>query len=218
MSLITLLVADDHMMFRECLVGRLSAEDDLKVLAHTGDASDLPTLVRDLSPHVVLLDSHMPGSPFLAAQDITRRFPVVRLVFLGSSCADSLIARAMDARASGFVLKDQGVEELLGALHVVAAGGTYFVPQALSRIVDVDTPAGNPTVKGLPTRLSQLSRREIEVLSLLAEGQSIKQAARSLGVSCKTVDNQTSNVMRKLDIHSRAELVRYAIREQVTTV
>ncbi len=201
-------------MFRECLVSRLNIEEDMKVLVQTGNATDLPALVRDLAPQVVLLDPQMPGSPLLAARDICRRFPDTHLVIFGDSFSDSLIALVADVRASGFILKDQGLEELFEALRVVVAGGVCFAPQVLARMVDGDSPGSD----GAETRLNRLSPREIEVLRLLAEGQSVKQAARSLGVSYKTVDNQTSSVMRKLDLHSRAELVRYALREQVAVL
>ena len=214
MAVISILLANGHTMFRECLVSRLNIEEDMKVLVQTGNATDLPALVRDLAPQVVLLDPQMPGSPLLAARDICRRFPDTHLVIFGDSFSDSLIALVADVRASGFILKDQGLEELFEALRVVVAGGVCFAPQVLARMVDGDSPGSD----GAETRLNRLSPREIEVLRLLAEGQSVKQAARSLGVSYKTVDNQTSSVMRKLDLHSRAELVRYALREQVAVL
>ncbi|NLX58407.1 MAG: response regulator transcription factor [Phycisphaerae bacterium] len=216
MDSIRIVVADDHEMFRECLVERLNQEPDLQVQAHVGDAAETAMLVRDINPDVVLLDIDMPGSPFVAAGEIARRSPSTKVIFLSDRHADRHIARCIDVGARGFILKSHDVRSLVTAIRDVAAGQWHFVPEVLCRmVVQGDT----LSLKESPqTRLSQLTPREVEVLRLLAEGQSVKQAARSLGVSYKTVDNQASSLMRKLDIHSRAELVRYAIREELAVV
>ncbi|MBN2583740.1 MAG: response regulator transcription factor [Planctomycetes bacterium] len=216
MDHIRVVAADDHEMFRECLVERLNQEPDIQVIAHVGDAAEAALLVRDMCPEVVLLDIDMPGSPFVAAGEIARRCPATSIIFLSAYHADRHIARCIDAGARGFVLKSHDVQSVAAAIRDVAAGKWHFVPEVLCRMVVED---GAPTLKELPqTRFAQLTPREVEVLRLLAEGQSVKQAARSLGVSYKTVDNQTSSLMGKLDIHSRAELVRYAIREELAVV
>lgn len=216
MERISIIICDDHDMFRECLIDRLSGEPDLAIVAGVGDASAAVLLARDFSPDIVLMDVDMPGSPFLAASDITRRCPSTKIIFLSACSADRLVARSIEAGARGYVLKSHRAERVIEAIRDVAAGKLHFVPEVLARLA-VD--GKSVTLAGMPkTRFSQLTPREVEVLRLLAEGLSVKQVARSLGVSYKTADNQTSSLMKKLDIHSRAELVRYAIREELAVI
>ena len=209
-----LLVADDHDMFRECVVQRLEEEEDFEVVAHVGDASEAAHLARDLIPDVVLLDINMPGSPFIAGQEILRNYAATRLIYVTAHLSDQSIDECLRVGAHGFVTKRHSCDRLVEAIRAVLGGEYYFVPEALERLVlDGDV----PVLSGV-TRSSLLSPRERGVLRLLAEGQSLKQVAQMLCVSYKTVDNQTSSVMKKLALHSRTELVRYAIREQMAVV
>ena len=211
-----LLVADDHEMFRQCVVERLNEEPDLEVVAHVGNAGDALHLARQTEPDVVLLDVNMPGSPFLAAQEILRYCERAQLLFLTAHQSDQAISESLRAGARGFVTKHHAAEELVDAVRAVAAGRCYFVSEVRDRLIS-DGDALSPSAD-LATRSSLLSPREREVLRLLAEGHSVKQVAQLLHVSYKTVDNQTSSVMKKLQVHSRAELVRYAIREEMALV
>jgi DNA-binding NarL/FixJ family response regulator len=200
-------------MFRECLIDRLNEEENLDVVGHAADATEALALAKEACPDVVLLDINMPGSPFLAGQEILRHCDRVRLVFLTAHLSDQAIGESLRIGARAFVTKGHGADQLIEAIHAVAAGGYYFVPEVRQRLVfDGDIPR---VPSDISTRSSLLSPREREVLRLLAEGHSVKQVAQMLHVSYKTVDNQTSSVMKKLQIHSRAELVRYAIREKL---
>ena len=200
-------------MFRECLVQRLNQEADFEVVAHVGDAAEAAVLARSLLPDVVLLDINMPGSPFLAGQEIRRFCDHTRLIFLTAHLSDQMIEESLRSGAQGFVTKRYGSDKLLDAVRAVTLGDYYFVPEVRARLIFQD---GSPSpVQRVTTRTGLLSPREREVLRLLAEGQSVKQVAQTLHVSYKTVDNQTSSVMKKLQLHSRAELVRYAIREEM---
>jgi len=216
MDLIRIIVADGQDMFRECLTNHLAKEPDLEIVAHTADISTAVLLARDFSPDVVLMATDMPGRPFRGGDRITRLCPHTRLIFLGRCCADRYVARSIEVGARGYVLKSQRAERVVEAIRDVAAGKLHFATEVLARLA-VDGKALPSEVKPA-TKFSRLSHRELEVLRLLAEGLRVRQVAADLGVSYKTVDNQTLGVMKKLDIHSRAQLVRYAIREQVAVV
>ena len=216
MDLIRIIVAVGQDMFRECLTDHLAKEPDLEVVAHTADVSAAVLLARDLSPDVVLMATDMPGRPFRGGGRITRLCPHTRVIFLGTCCADRYVARSIEVGARGYLLKRQRAERVVEAIRDVAAGKLYFVAEVLAGLA-VDGKAVASAAKPA-TRLSRLSHRELEVLRLLAEGLRVREVAADLGVSYKTVDNQTLSLMRKLDIHSRAQLVRYAIREQLTVV
>ena len=208
-----ILIADDHDMFRECVVQRLNQEADFEVVAHVGDAAEAALLARSLLPDVVLLDINMPGSPFLAGQEIRRFCEHTRVIFLTAQLSDQMIEEGLRSGAHGFVTKRHGSDKLLEAVRAVAQDQYYFVPDVRARLVFEDGAAS--ATQRVTTRSGLLSPREREVLRLLAEGHSVKQVAQALHVSYKTVDNQTSSVMKKLQVHSRAELVRYAIREEM---
>jgi len=211
-----IIVADDHDMFRECLVQRLNQEADLEVVGHVGDAAEAAALARTVMPDGVLLDISMPGSPFLAGQEIRRFCERTKLIYLTAHLSDQTIEESLRSGAQGFVTKRHGADKLLEAVRAVVQGQYYFVPEVRARLIFQD---GSPSpVQRVTTRTGLLSPREREVLRLLAEGQSVKQVAQTLHVSYKTVDNQTSSIMKKRQVHSRAELVRYAIREEMATV
>ena len=211
-----IIVADGQGMFRECLIDHLAKEPDLEIVGHTADVSTAVLLARDVSPEVVLMATDMPGRPFVGGGRIISLCPRTKVIFLGTSCADRYVARSIEVGARGYVLKGQRAERVLEAIRNVAAGKLHFVPEVLARLaVDGKT----LTSEARPaTRSSRLTHRELEVLSLLAEGLRVRQVAANLGVSYKTVDNQTLSLMKKLDIHSRAQLIRYAIREELTIV
>lgn len=210
-----ILVADAHEMCRQCLVQRLNLEGDMDVVAAVGKVPAAVEKARALRPDVVLLDADMPGNPFLAGREILRHGEHVRLVCLTACCSDRIIAESLDAGAHALVTKHDRADTLVEAVRAVLSGRRYFVPEALSRLVfEGDELRPGDQVR---TRAALLSPREREVLALLAEGRRVKQVAQVLHLSTKTVDNQTGSIMRKLQIHSRAELVRYALREEQAT-
>jgi two-component system, NarL family, response regulator NreC len=213
---IRILVADGHAMFRQCLLQRLNLESDMAVVAAVGDVSEAVEEARTLMPDVVLLDADMPGNPFLAGREILRHSENTRLVYLAACCSDRTIAEGLDAGAHALVTKHYSGDILVEAVRTVLSGHRYFVPEVTSRLV-FEAAESCPDDR-VRTRASLLSPREREVLALLADGRSVKQVAQVLHLSYKTVDNQTCSIMRKLQVHSRAELVRYALREEPATV
>jgi DNA-binding NarL/FixJ family response regulator len=213
---IRVIVAAEHEMFRECLVRRLSEEPDLQVVADAGDASEAARQAGKLLPDVVVLEVEMPGGPFVAGREMLRRRRSPKLVCLADHCSDALVAEGLRTGAQGYVLKGCSAAELVRAIREVAAGRRYYAKEVAARLLPEGDGVG--AVPARRMRAARLSPRELEVLCLLAEGHSVKQAAALLKVSYKTVDNQATSLMKKLDIHSRAELVRYAVRERLVVV
>ena len=216
MDRIRVVVSDDQGMLGECLIDRLGKAPDLEIVAEVADPSAAVVVARDLSPDIVLMDIDVPGSPFLAGSEITRCCPSTRVIYLSAYSTDQLVAQSIEAGARGYVLKSHTAERVIAAIRDVAAGRDHFAAEVLARLT-VGGKGVTPQEKPR-TRFTQLTPREVEVLGLLAKGLSVKQVAKRLGVSYKTVDNQTCSLMKKLDIHSRAELVRYAIREKLAVV
>lgn len=215
-----IILADHHAMFRECLALHLSREDHMTVVGEVSDAAELLPLARQVEPDVVIIEVQMPGAPLSVVRDLRKFVPGARILFLTDVVADGLIQENLRAGAHGYVLKKYPTAILGEAIRTVMEGRRYFVSEVKQRFTTVAAAAASNrnNAPGNETLLSRVSPREMVVLRLLAEGRSVKEVACSLNVSYKTVDNQTSSLMRKLDIHSRADLVRYAIREQLATV
>lgn len=212
MTTISVLIIDDHTLLRETLRSRLDSEADLEVVADVGDAQRGVELARELAPNVVLMDVDMPGrSCFDAAKEILRERPETRILFLSAHSHDRFIASALDAQAVGYVTKDEHPGAVVEAIRAVASGRRFFSERVLSRLV---LEGDEPRVPEHPrTRASLLTARELEVLRYIASGLPKKEIATHMFVSVKTVNRHTENLMRKLEIHDRVELTRFAIRE-----
>lgn len=209
---ISVLLADDHALVRESLGNWLRAAGDIKVTAEVGSADEAVAIaVRD-RPDVVLLDIDMPGLlAFDAVRTIRSRCPETRVVMLSGFFNDRYIEDALAAEASGYMTKSEPPQAVVQAIRTVAAGGVYFSPEVQSRIV-VDSNGARLGGEGV-TRASTLTPRELEVLRYVARGLSKKDIASIMHLSVKTVDNHSTSLMTKLNIHDRVELARYAIRE-----
>jgi two-component system, NarL family, response regulator NreC len=209
---IRLLLCDDHALFRAGIAAVLRAQPTLNVVGEAEDGRAALEKVARLHPDVVLMDIQMPRlDGFEATRRITRAHRSVRVLMLTMYAEERLVARCLEAGASGYVLKDVPVSELARAIHAAARGERYLSAGAM------DTDAGGRGRPIVPTRtrFDLLTGREREVLKLLAEGLTVKEAAASLDRSVKTVDVHKSNLMRKLDVHDRAGLVKYAIAHRL---
>ena len=200
-------------MLRSGLRGWLQA-GGMSVVGEAIDGRGAIEQVERHEPDIVLMDITMPGMDGLTAlEEVHERFPDVRVVMLSVHADEERVLEAMRAGASGYMLKSITVEELLAAIRVVASGGMYLA-QPVSR--HVMAALGAPD--GEATRAPQLSPRQVEVLVLIAKGRTTPAIAAELGISVKTVETHRRNLMEKLNLHSVAELTKYAIREGVTTV
>src|SRR5262252_2606053 len=206
------LVVDDHTLFREGIRRLLEGEPDFVVVGEAGDALEAIAKVREHRPDVVLMDIGMPGmSSFEAARLIERNHPETRLIFLTMYEDEEYLLQCLDVGASGYILKDAPAPRLIGAVRDVSAGRKYLSPQVLGKLVD-DFRSRSTT--GM-ARGSTLTPREREVVKMLAEGNSVRQIATILGLSIKTVEAHKFNLMRKLNIHNKAQLVTYAIQKKI---
>jgi len=214
---IRLLLADDHTLFRQGIRNLLSNEPDLEVAGEAADAGEAIPLAAELRPDIVLMDIGMPGvSSFDAARQIIRNRPETKVLFLTMYDDEDYLVEAMEVGAGGYLLKDIPSQQLVSAIREVHRGGIYLSPRMLSRLVD-DFRSRIKTSARLP-RYATLTAREKEVLKLLAEGQSVKEIASSLNLSVKTVEAHKFNLMRKLDIHNKTQLVQYAIQKKIIRI
>jgi two-component system response regulator NreC len=209
---IAVLICDDHAMFREGVKTILSAQPDIEVVGEANDGKEAVEQAIRLYPHVVLMDISMPVlKGFDAARRIRKARPDVKVLILTVYDDEDLVARCLDAGAAGYVLKDSPPLQLVYAIQTVYRGQQFLSPKVLTGVVRqfISQPS---EFKG---GYELLSDREREILVLLAEGQSLKDIATHLNLSVKTVDAHKVNLMRKLDLHDRSELIRYAIRKRL---
>ncbi|MFY9727881.1 MAG: response regulator transcription factor [Bryobacteraceae bacterium] len=214
MSKIRVLITDDHAMFRQGVRSVLAAEPDLEIAGEAKDAAEAVNLSRQSRPDVVLMDIGMTGmSSFEATRVIRKERPETRVVFLSMYDDDEYLAECVSIGASGYILKECPAEQLLTAIREVHRGGSYLSPRLLTRLVDDFRTQGREPVR--QPRFGTLTKREREILKMLAEGQSVKEIATAFDLSVKTVEAHKFNLMRKLDIHNKAQLVQYAIQKKI---
>lgn len=214
---IRILITDDHTLFREGIHHMLDAEQDIEVVGEAADAREALKKVRELTPDIVLMDISMPGlSSIEAARQIKKNYPRTKILFLTMHNDQEYIVQCLRVEANGFVLKDTPSSQLVSAIHEVNRGGQYISPSALKKVM-VDY-LGGRKLTGMKSDYEQLTAREREVLKLLAEGNTTKEVAAVLDISEKTAAVHKTNLMRKLNIHDRSQLVKYAIRHKLINV
>ncbi len=217
MPKIRVLLADDHTLFRQGIRNLLATESDLEVVAEVSNAGDAMEKTTELRPDVVLMDIGMPGfSSFEATRQIRRERPETKVLFLTMYDDEDYLVEGMEVGGNGYVLKDCPAPQLLAAIRDVQRGGSYLSPRMLSQLVD-DFRSRVKSSARMP-RFATLTAREKEVLKMLAEGQSVKEIACTLNLSVKTVEAHKFNLMRKLDIHNKAQLVQYAIQKKIIQI
>jgi DNA-binding NarL/FixJ family response regulator len=214
MAKIRVFLTDDHTLFRQGIRTLLASEPDIETVGESANANDAVEKVSELRPDVVLLDISMPGmSSFQAIRQIHKLRPETKVLLLTMYDDEDYLAEGMESGANGYILKDSPSEHLLLAIREVHRGGSYMSPRMLSHLVD-DFRTRARAEHPIP-RFDTLTGREKEVLKLLAEGNSVKEIAGDLDLSLKTVETHKFNLMRKLDIHNKAQLVQYAIQKKI---
>ncbi|MCU0640292.1 MAG: response regulator transcription factor [Candidatus Krumholzibacteria bacterium] len=212
----TILIADDHRLFRDGLRTLFAARKDIRVVAETTDGAETISAAAELKPDIVIMDVSMPGlNGIEAARRILSRETATRIIMLSMHSDRHFITESLKAGAMGYLLKDCPFEEVLLAVRTVREGKIYLSRQ-ISDTVIKDYIA---ITRSAPASVFRaLSTREREVLQLLAEGRTTKETAARLHVSVKTIETHRKQIMDKLDIHSVAELTKYAIREGLTSL
>jgi len=210
---IRIFLIDDHSVLRAGLRMLLDAEDDMLVAGEAPSAGQALEKVEDLRPDVILLDISLPEVNGLEAVKLFKeKVPGARVLFLTMHDDEGYLRLALASGAAGYVLKQAANTELLAAIRVVHQGGTYLHPRHRSLLFETE-PAHPAPAAGLENQdYDRLSPREKEILRLIAMGYTNRQAAGELFLSEKTIETYKSRLMTKLGVHSRTELVRYALR------
>lgn len=213
---IKILLADDHQIIRDGLASLLEKEDDMQVVGQAENGRQALHMAIDLNPDIVVMDISMPNLNGIEATGQLRRdCPQARVIALSMHSDKRFVVGMLKAGAHGYLLKNSAFDELVQAIHSVLAGETYLSPK-IAAVVIKDYIQSNHGEK--TAGLQALSSRERETLQLLAEGKTTKQIAGELFISVKTVESHRQNVMKKLGIFNMADLVKFAVREGLTTL
>ncbi len=208
------IVVDDHALLRQGVRRLLQDEPDFEVVGEAGDGTAALKLVMQVQPDLVLMDVGMPGpSSFETARLIQKASAKTKIVFLTMHEDEEYVYQGLQAGAAGYLLKDTPADRLVSALREVQNGGKCVSPELLGKLVE-DARARSENSRLRPGN-NMLTPREREVMRLLAEGNTVRRVAEMLRVSIKTIEAHKFNLMRKLDIHNKAQLVTYAIKRKI---
>lgn len=210
-----ILVADDHDIIRRGLKQLLSVKPGWEVCGEAKTGREAVAMAEQLRPDVVVLDISMPDLNGLeAARQIHKNSPKMGILILTMHFTDQLVREVVDSGARGYVLKSDADRDLVTAVESISNRRTFFTREASEMLLD-GFARPNVPVEPKPNGRGRLTPREREIVQLLAEGRTSKEVAVALGISVKTAETHRANIMRKLELHSVSELVRYAIRNQI---
>jgi DNA-binding NarL/FixJ family response regulator len=211
-----IILADDHKIIRDGLRSLLEQEEDIEVVAQAKTGHETVELVAKFVPNVVIMDIAMPDMNGIeATRHIINSFENVKIIALSMHSDRKFVIEMLKAGASGYLLKNCAFEELANAIRTVTAGKTYLSPSITDVVVDNYVRGSGDNE---PSVFSVLTRREREVLQLLAESKTTKQVAIILHISPKTVETHRLKIMKKLDLNNMAALTKYAVREGLTSL
>jgi len=216
MHKVRILLADDHTILRDGIRSLLEDEPDMLVIGEAEDGRTTVKMACQLKPDVVLMDIAMPLLNGLeATRQIKRECPQVNVLILTMHENEEYIRQVLASGAMGYILKDAAARELLEAIHAVQRGEAVLSPAITRLVIENYLRWGDLQKEDNPHGLTQ---REREVLQLIAEGYSTRQIAEILSISVKTVQAHRTNLMSKLDLHDRADLIKYAIQRKIIDI
>jgi DNA-binding NarL/FixJ family response regulator len=214
MNSLRILIADDHEIVRRGLKAVLSSRPDWVVCAEAGTGREAVALAAQHRPDIAIMDIAMPGLNGLeATRQIRKMLPKTKTVVLSLHYSDQLVREVVDSGARAYLLKSDASLDLVAAVDAISRNRTFFTSSAAQILIDgffKPALAADP-----PLMRKSLSAREREIVQLLAEGKSSKEVAIVLNISVKTAETHRANIMRKLEMHSVSELVRYAVRNKM---
>ena len=214
MRKLRLLLGDDHTLMRQGLKKILEERPEWEVVAEVGDGREAIKKAIALKPDVAIIDIGMPLLNGIdATQQIVRKVPETRVLMLSMHSDEGYVTRALQAGATGYMLKDSAGKDLLKGVESVANGQAFFSP-AIARLM-LDDYVRRVAGSGVADRYETLSEREREIFQLIAEARTNKEVAELLEISPATVETHRARILQKLDIHNTAELVLYAVRRGV---
>jgi DNA-binding NarL/FixJ family response regulator len=213
---VRILVADDHDLLRRGVRQLLTSRPGWEVCGEAKTGREVVALAEQLKPDIVVLDISMPDLNGLeAARRIHKLFPKTAILVLTLHFSDQLVRDIVEAGARGYIVKSDADRDLVSAIEALANHRTFFTPRAAEMLLsDFSRLNSEADPRALPR--NRLTSREREIVQLLAEGKSSKEIAVALGISVKTAETHRANIMRKLELHSVSEVVRYAIKNQLT--
>lgn len=214
---IKIILADDHTVLRKGLKSLLEQQDNFEIIGEAKDGHEAVKLVRDLAPDIAILDIGMPNmNGIIATENISAESPNTKVLALSMHSDHRFVTKMLQAGAKGYMLKDCAYEELVEAVNTIATGEIY-ISKAVSGLIIMDyinrmKEFSNTGEQG------RLTKREKEILQMIAEGNNTSEIGKFLSVSVKTVETHRKNIMDKLNIHNIAELTKYAVREGLTSL
>ncbi|UFT98560.1 response regulator transcription factor [Radiobacillus kanasensis] len=215
-----IVLIDDHKLFREGVKRILEFEPTFEVVAEGNDGSSALQLVEEYKPDVVLMDINMPNiNGVEATTELIKHYPGVNVIILSIHDDENYVTHALKSGAQGYLLKEMDSNALIEAIKVVSEGGSYLHPKVTHNLVQEYRRLSEVNVSQLAEKMTEyrkplhlLTRRECEVLQLLADGKSNRGVAESLYISEKTVKNHVSNILQKMSVNDRTQAVVTAIR------
>lgn len=206
--MLRILIADDHTLFREALVGLLDADPRFHIVGQAGTGQEAVAMNRELSPDIVVLDVHMPGRGGLETiEEIKRHNSRTKVLMVTMHREDDYAIRCLRVGADGYLTKDQATENLLAGLMTIAGGGKLIGPKLAEQMaLYLDVEAGRPLH-------AKLSNRELEVLRMIASGKTVSAIAEELVLSVKTISTYRGRILEKMNMSNNAELMHYGLQE-----
>jgi DNA-binding NarL/FixJ family response regulator len=215
MKPLRILIADDHDLMRRGIKSLLQTHEGWEVSAEAQTGREAVAKAEELKPDIVVLDIGMPDlNGIQAARRIRKRCPNTEILILSLHFSDQLIREILEAGVRGYIVKSDSDRDLIVAVESLAKHKPFFTTRATEVILSKFNSRGTP-IESTETGHERLTSREREIVQLLAEGKSSKEVAASLNISGKTAETHRANIMRKLQLHSVSELVRYAVRNQI---
>jgi DNA-binding NarL/FixJ family response regulator len=208
-----ILIIDDHPLFREGLKAILARDDRFEVVGEAGSAVEGKNKAQKLNPEIILMDISLPDQNGIElTKEIKRKRPESRVLVISMHSKIDLVTEAFQAGALGYIIKESATDTLLQALHAISKDEHYLDSSISRQVVQklIDSPLKKEKITD--AAYASLTSREQEVMRLVAEGFSVKKIAEKLFISPKTVENHRSSIMKKLDLHSSHELIRYAAK------